>query len=155
MGNWDDPNRCRASAQAQRERPVLRLEIGAESGSVEAMENYKLVLPANLNHYGYLFGGDLLKWVDEYAWVAATLDYPGCRLVTVGMDRVEFKRSVRKVTILLFQVERTRQGLTSAQYRVTVFDQEARDGTDPMFATGVTLVRVDSRGRKQRLPGRK
>ena len=29
------------------------------------MESYKVVRPEHLNHYGYLFGGFLLKWVDE------------------------------------------------------------------------------------------
>jgi hypothetical protein len=32
----------------------------------QAMENHKLVLPEHLNQYGFLFGGNLLKWVDEY-----------------------------------------------------------------------------------------
>jgi acyl-CoA hydrolase len=27
------------------------------------------VLPEHLNHYGYLFGGHLLKWVDASAWI--------------------------------------------------------------------------------------
>ena len=116
------------------------------------MENYKLVLPANLNHYGYLFGGDLLKWVDEYAWIAASLDYPGCRLVTVGMDKVEFKRSVRKGTILRFEVDRTRQGRTSVQYRVTVYDNGAPVGSEFFFSNQVTFVNVDARGRKKALP---
>jgi len=31
------------------------------------MNQYKLALPEHLNHYGYLFGGNMLKWVDEYA----------------------------------------------------------------------------------------
>ena len=57
------------------------------------MENHKLVLPGHLNHYGYLFGGHLLQWVDECSWIAATLDYPGCQLVTIAMDRVEFRKS--------------------------------------------------------------
>lgn len=30
------------------------------------METYKLVLPEHLNPYGYLFGGNLLKWVDGH-----------------------------------------------------------------------------------------
>lgn len=51
------------------------------------MESYKLVLPEHLNHYGYLFGGYLLQWVDETAYIAATLDYPGSNFVTVAMDR--------------------------------------------------------------------
>jgi len=119
------------------------------------MENHKLVLPEHLNQFGYLFGGYLLQWVDEYAWIAASLDYPGCAFVTIGMDKVEFKNSVRKGTILRFEVERVKQGRTSAQYTVRVF----RGGgpgpeREEVFSTGVTLVRVDREGNKQPLPNR-
>ena len=117
------------------------------------MENYKLVMPEHLNHHGFLFGGDLLKWVDEYAWIAASLEFPGCNLVTVAMDRVEFRRSVREGTILRFDVRRAGRGRTSAQYSVTVH-RGSGDQTDarPVFSTHVTLVRVDADGRKQALP---
>lgn len=117
------------------------------------MENHRLVLPEHLNHYGYLFGGNLLKWVDECAWIAATLDYPGCSLVTVGMDKVEFKRSVRGGTILRFAVDRGRVGRTSVQYTVTVFrGMDAGADPRPVFSTHVTLVNVDSGGAKVPLP---
>ena len=117
------------------------------------MENYKLVLPENLNHFGYLFGGDLLKWVDEYAWIAATLDYPGHSLVTVAMDKVEFRRSVREGTILRFVVEKARVGTTSVCYGVTVFRGHPETPDEgPIFSTHVTLVHVDKDGHKTPLP---
>ncbi|OGV73156.1 MAG: acyl-CoA thioesterase [Lentisphaerae bacterium RIFOXYB12_FULL_65_16] len=117
------------------------------------MENHKLVLPEHLNHYGYLFGGHLLKWVDECAWIAATLDYPGCSFVTLAMDRVEFRRSVRQGTVLRFEIERVRQGTTSVQYRVTVYDGKDRiPDANAVFTTHVTFVRVDDAGRKTPLP---
>ena len=28
------------------------------------MTSYKLVMPGDLNHYGFLFGGKMLMWVD-------------------------------------------------------------------------------------------
>ena len=116
------------------------------------MENHKLVLPEHLNQFGYLFGGNLLKWVDEYAWIAASLDYPGRNFVTIGLDEVVFKRSVREGTILKFVVEKTREGNTSVQYTVTVFrGNRERDGDEPVFSTSVTLVNVDEQGRKQGL----
>ena len=46
-------------------------------GICEFMENRRLVLPEHLNHFGFLFGGQLLRWVDGTAWIAASLDYPG------------------------------------------------------------------------------
>ncbi len=116
------------------------------------MENHKLVLPEHLNHFGYLFGGYMLQWVDEYAWIAASLQYPGCQFVTIGMDKVEFKKSVRKGTILKFVIERARMGTTSIQYNVGVY--QGKDTTvnrSLIFSTKVTLVNVNEEGKKTKL----
>ena len=116
------------------------------------MENFKLVLPEHLNHYQFLFGGNLLKFVDEVAWIAASLDFPGFNFVTIGMDRVEFRRSVREGTILQFQCERTKTGNTSVCYHVEVYKANSESHeTDAVFSTNVTLVRVDEKGDKKPL----
>ena len=117
------------------------------------MESYKLVLPEHLNHYGYLFGGNLLKWIDEYAWIAASLEYPGCKFVTIGMDGLEFRKSVRNGAILRFDVQRTLVGNTSVQYTATVYaDDIETGGEEVVFATRISFVRVDADGRKTPLP---
>jgi acyl-CoA hydrolase len=113
------------------------------------METHRLILPSDLNQYGFLFGGRLLAWVDEASWIAATLDFPGRRFVTVAMDRVEFRHSVREGTILAIRCEKERTGTTSATYAVRVFDQNATG--EPIFSTRVTFVNVDPEGRKQPL----
>lgn len=115
------------------------------------MENHHLVLPGDLNQYGFLFGGKLLAWVDEATWIAASLDYPGCHFVTVAMDRVEFRQSVREGTILTIRSTMRREGNTSVRYAVEVFSGDATG--QPIFATNVTFVRVDDRGAKIPLRG--
>ena len=116
------------------------------------MENYKLVLPEHLNHYGYLFGGHLLKWVDEVAWIAASLDYPGCNFVTIGMDKVEFRKSVKQGALLRLEVNRAREGNTSVQYTVEVYRHDIKSGDDePIFTTNTTFVCIDDKGQKCRL----
>ena len=112
------------------------------------MENHRLVLPAHLNHYGFVFGGYLLAWVDEVAYLAACSEFPGCRFVTVAMDDVEFKKSVREGTILHFNSERVRLGTTSVTYRVTV----RRDEDEEIFSNQVVMVNVDDRGQKLPIP---
>lgn len=111
------------------------------------MENHRLVLPEHMNQYGFLFGGYLLAWVDEMAWMAASMDFPGCQLVTVAMDRVVFRQSVREGVILRFEALKVRTGNTSVTYGVSVYRE-----TEEIFSNEVTLVRVDARGRKQSLP---
>ena len=113
------------------------------------MENLRLVLPEHLNQYGFLFGGNLLKWVDETAWMAASLEFEGCHFVTVGMDNVSFHRSVSGGSILQFVTERTRIGNTSVTYEVKVYRAEQE-----IFSTSVSLVRVDQGGKKVSLPKR-
>lgn len=115
------------------------------------METYKLVMPENLNHYGMLFGGYMLKWVDEIAWVAATLEYPKHRFVTIGMDRVEFRHGVKQGTILRFQVEKTKVGNTSVSYQVYVYREHETNPENSIFTTTVTMVNVDDFGNKKPL----
>jgi acyl-CoA hydrolase len=111
------------------------------------MENHRLVLPEHMNQYGFLFGGYLLAWVDEMAWMAASRDFPGCQLVTVGMKEVTFKKSVREGAILTLRADRIRIGDTSVSYSVSAWKDDLE-----IFSTEVTLVRVDGEGRKQSLP---
>ena len=115
------------------------------------METHRLVLPGDLNHYGFLFGGRMLAWIDEASWIAASLDYPHCQFVTVAMDTVEFHHSVRDGTILRISCVLDREGTTSATYAVTVIDEKA--GAAPIFSTRVTFVSVDDAGQKRSIRG--
>lgn len=112
------------------------------------METHRLVLPEDLNHFGALFGGRLLAWVDEACWIAASLDYPHCQFVTIGMDKVEFRHSVRQGTILNIRCQREREGRTSVSYRVEVFDRRNPEAP-AIFSTAISYVSVDDSGRKR------
>jgi acyl-CoA hydrolase len=117
------------------------------------MQTYKLVLPEHLNHAGFLFGGNLLKWVDEAAYMAARLDYPSCEFVTVAMNQVQFKQRVELGSILKFEVVRARVGNTSVDYDVSVRKSGGVTPSDTIiFSTTATFVHIDSQGRKQPLP---
>ena len=116
------------------------------------MENHKLVLPGDLNQHGFLYGGNLLKWIDEYAWIAATLEYPGSRFVTVALDDVTFKKGVRDGAILKFNIEKSHTGNTSVQYLVNVFCQNnCVSNLELIFSTHITFVNLDETGLKKSL----
>ena len=117
------------------------------------MTSYKLVMPGDLNHYGSLFGGKMLMWVDEVAWMAVSGDYPGCNFVTVGMSEVTFHKSVHPQSVLRFETTRERVGHTSVTYRVEVFRRhvESREETS-VFTTDITFVRVGPEGEKLPVP---
>ena len=113
------------------------------------MENHKLVLRGDLNQNGYLFGGNLLKWVDEYAWIAASLEFPQCNFVTLAMDNVLFKKSIGEGTILNFDVQLIKKGNTSVQYCVDVLCYKSCEkNMAKVFSTNITFVNINSDGEK-------
>lgn len=115
------------------------------------METHRLVLPEDLNQFGFLFGGRLLAWVDEASWIAASLDHPNCQFVTIALDSVEFRHSVREGTILTISSEEKKKGSTSVTYEVNVYRGRASD-EPAIFSTHVTFVNVNEDGRKVPLP---
>jgi len=116
------------------------------------MTSYKLVMPEQTNHYGFLFGGNLLKWVDETAWMAVSMDYPTLRFVTIGMNAVEFRKSAQCGSILRFGVAMSRKGRTSITYQVLVYKRELGTELDEeMFKTEITFVCVNEAGVKMEI----
>lgn len=111
------------------------------------MDNFTIVRPEHLNHHGYLFGGVMLKWVDENAWMAASREYPGCNLVTVGMEACRFKHRVKNGSILRFNMKKMAEGRTSVSYQVVVFaDAPGASREEEVFSTAVSFVRLDKAG---------
>ena len=115
------------------------------------MNNFAIVRQEHLNHYGFLFGGAPLQWVDEYAWPVASLDFRGCPLVTVGMDQISFRRPVANDSILRFNIKPIKRGKTSVQYTVDVFADSPESSTETdVFSTTINFR--SSRRRRQQEP---
>lgn len=114
------------------------------------MDHHQLVLPEFLNDQGNLFGGYLLKWIDEFAYITVNLDYPGNRFVTIGLNNVVFKHAIKKGQILRFEVNQTRLGNSSVEYLVQVFgEREVSERNLILFETKITFVNVDEQDQKQ------
>jgi acyl-CoA hydrolase len=117
------------------------------------MDHHKLVLPEHINHYGFLFGGYLLLWIDEFAYITATVEFPGMKFVTVAMRDVEFKRRIGVGEVLRFAVSRVSTGRTSVQYRVRAHGLVVNPDPDEVLCeTTMTCVNVDAAGKKAPLP---
>lgn len=117
------------------------------------MDTFCLVRPEHLSHQEFLFGGQLLKWVDEFAWLAAARDYPGTIMVTRAMNNIQFRKRVCNGAILRFNIEPANKGTTSVTYTTVVYvsSPSSRD-EEVIFTTHVTFVAVDKQGNKARIP---
>ena len=116
------------------------------------MNHRKLVLPGHMNDQGSLFGGYLLQWLDEFAYITASMEFPGNRFVTIALNNVEFKHPILCGQILRFAVSRVRLGTTSVEYLIEVFgDKLPEDSEKVLFATNVTFVNVSETGEKKKI----
>lgn len=105
-------------------------------------ESTLLVRPEHLNHHGSLFGGRLLEWLDEQAYIAAItrLDYRA-NLVTVAIDNVEFHHQVRKGAVLRFRSMLVHVGRTSLTVHTVVALMPSQLN---IFEAYVTFVALDA-----------
>ncbi len=117
------------------------------------MDMFTTVRPEHLNHYGYLFGGQMLKWVDEFAWIAASRDYAGSMLVTRAMNQSDFHQRVGNGAILRFRILPSQRTEHSVTYEVKVFADEPGASKELLvFTNKITFVAVDAEGRKAAIP---
>lgn len=114
---------------------------------MSASESTLLVRPEHLNHHGYLFGGRLLEWLDEQAYIAAMARLKSAaNLVTVAIDQVEFRVPVRQGSLLRFRSQLVHVGRTS----LTVFTEVLllHDGEPRViFSAYVTFVCLNPQSR--------
>jgi acyl-CoA hydrolase len=111
------------------------------------MRHHKLVLPEHMNHQGSLYGGYLLMWLDEVAYMTANLQFPHRRFVTVALDNVEFKHRIECGEIICFNLTLEKRGFSSLTYAVAVTG--TRSETEKiLFETRITFVSIDEKGVK-------
>ncbi len=104
-------------------------------------------LPRDTNHYGTIFGGVVLAYMDQAAFVQA-LRLGRHRWVTVAIDRVEFCHPVRVGDVVNLYATTVKTGRSSATIRVDVEAERYTTG-ETVGVTGATfvMVSVDASGK--------
>jgi acyl-CoA hydrolase len=67
--------------------------------SLFQVKQFRVVFPKHLNTNGSFFGGEAMQWLDEVAYITATL-YTRQRMVTVKISNVLFLKPIRPNCIL-------------------------------------------------------
>ena len=105
------------------------------------------MVPGTTNHYDTLFGGTLLGWMDEVAFITATR-FGRCPFVTVSLERTDFKHPIPSGTIVELVGRVETLGRTSLKIRVDVFVEEMFKPDRLKAVTGVfTMVAIDDQKR--------
>jgi acyl-CoA thioesterase YciA len=112
------------------------------SGTVPAIR--QVMMPRDTNAVGTIFGGVILSQIDLAAAIEAHTHHLG-KVVTVSMDKVDFKAPVRVGDLVSFFTETRKTGRTSITVHVAVWAQGRFGGGERSYVTEaeVTMVAVD------------
>jgi len=115
-------------------------------------EQQYLIRPAHINHYGRLFGGELLKWIDELAGIVA-IRHSGAIVTTAAIDNLQFKAPAHEGDMIVLQGSVTYVGRSSMEIRVDTY-KEGLDGTRKMINRAyIDMVAINSEGQPVEVPG--
>ena len=103
-----------------------------------------VMMPRDTNALGTIFGGVILSEIDLAAAIEAHKSHPA-KVVTVAMDKIEFKQPVFVGDLVSFFTETKRIGRTSITVHVSVWAQRRFGGGSFVHVTeaDVTMVAVN------------
>jgi len=111
----------------------------------------EMMMPNQVNNLGHVFGGELLSMVDRAAAVAA-MRHAGSPVVTVSIDRVDFKEPIYTGELVTCTARVNFVGRTSMEVGVHVEAENLLSGnkrhTNTCF---LTFVAIDSKHRPCRV----
>lgn len=105
----------------------------------------KWVKPEDLNANGTLFGGSLLRWIDEEAAIYAIVQLGNQRAVTKYMSEINFVSSAEQGDIIEMGLTATGFGRTSLTMRAQVRNMITRDLI--LSIDKIVFVNLDREGR--------
>jgi acyl-CoA thioesterase YciA len=87
----------------------------------------KLIKPGDLNARGTLFGGQVLKWIDEEAAIFSICQLGSHNIVTKAMSEINFVKTARQGDIIEFGMELAEIGNTSITISCDVRNKNTKE----------------------------
>lgn len=115
-------------------------------------EQVHVIMYPDINGIDRLFGGQLLKWIDEVAGATARR-HCGGNAITVAIDNMNFKAGAYLNDVIVLIGKVTHVGSTSMEVRVDTYREEA-DGTRyPINRAYFVMVNVGNDDKPTPAPG--
>jgi len=112
----------------------------------------EIVLPEDSNPRGTIFGGRVLALIDKCAAIAA-MRHARSEVLTVSLDSVEFRNTVRVGDILVLRARLNAAFNSSMEIEVEVHSEDPLSGEHNLTTRAfVTMVAVDCNARPTRVP---
>lgn len=120
--------------------------------SASMTEQQYLVRPTHINHYGRLFGGQLLKWIDELAGIVA-IRHSGATVTTAAIDNLRFEAPAYEGDFIVLQGSVTYVGFSSMEIRVDTYIETIDGNRQLINRAYIDMVAINSEGKPVEVPG--
>ncbi len=127
-------------------------KMQAKRVSDSTTEQVHVIMYPDINGIDRLFGGQLLKWIDEVA-AATARRHCGHDATTVAIDNMNFKAGayLNEVIVLIGKI--THVGNTSMEVRVDTYREEADGSRHPINRAYFVMVGMGKDGKPTPAPG--
>ena len=107
----------------------------------------QLIKKSDLGFHGNLFGGKLLAWLDSTAAAYSMQVCDNPRMVTVSIDRCEFKKPAKEGQLLKIYGKVSNIGNTSITLYMEARSHNVYSGKQNLIlSTNIKFVRIDEEG---------
>lgn len=114
-------------------------------------EQQYLIRPVHMNHYNRLFGGELLRWIDELAGIVARR-HCNANITTAAIDNLQFKAPVFAGQMLVLVGKVTYTGSTSMEVRVDTYTEDLDGIRRVINRAYFVMVAIDDNGKPIPVP---
>ena len=114
-------------------------------------EQQYLICPAHINHYGRLFGGQLLKWIDELAGIVA-IRHCGSTVTTAAIDNLQFQAPAYTGDMIVLRGMVTYVGRTSMEVRVDTYRESLDSQREMINRAYIDMVAINCKGQPEEVP---
>ena len=112
-----------------------------------------IIFPEMLNDRGVLFGGNLLKWMDEVAYIATSRHFH-MQMVTVAVERVRFLKPILHGHIVEITGYVSQVGNVKAEIKVEAFSSHPLKNERNKCAEGTFyFTALSESGKPKRISG--
>ena len=118
-----------------------------ESGT----EQVHILMPAHINGYGRLFGGQLVEWIDIVGGITAKR-HAECNITTAAIDNLQFKAGAYLNDTIVLIGRLTYVGNTSMEVRVDTYVEDLTGVRRPINRAYLVYVAIDNEGKPVKVP---
>lgn len=115
-------------------------------------EQLHMIMYPDINGIDRLFGGQLLKWIDEVASATARR-HCGHDVTTVAIDNLNFKAGAYLNDVIILIGKVTHVGTTSMEVRVDTYREESDGTRHPINRAYFVMVSMSADGTPTPAPG--